>query len=701
MPYLSWTDGTVLQRYALSGTIQVGRDPGQCALVCAPSMGTVSRVHAAVQHFKDGWWIKDLGSAQGTKVNGLPTNQPLGNRLVAGDEILLGEWALTFSEGFPGLDSERFAERVGSLLEELKPDPSHTLLMVRSIELMHHATEKLLAETDADSLLRTLLDKGLELFLADRGFLVMLNADGTRRTAHRVGEVHEGIGLSRSVLDYVAQERVGILSNEPLADPRFGSISLLEFHRGSLMCAPLLDAEELRGFIYLDREQGRRPFTRFDLALFQTFVRQSVLALRLTLLSRQALGQAEASGELLRVKASQEREREEHAELMQAMARPVRWLQAWSRDFPGPAAAAFRQHLQQLMDLVEHGQNFSLRQPAPAAGHPWRMEQLQEDLASRWTDLLQVSGIQAQWSPAPQGSVWVGAGPVLPALVSLVEPLILASPKDSTLTFGWSVGRGTQTLRATFAPGLTAPVPDPWTRRVLTEASVRWRWADQVLHLEFNEGPDALPEEPERPLLGLVAKDLSLLGLFQSAAEAGDLALFPLEEDPPLPGLPRFRMLVIDVTGLRDPRGCVRAYRQHPSFTTTPILLVRVKEEEASELTAVGATDWLQDGFRWEALHHRLQVLRGHQELQERALQAERLDTFRQTAGTLKHEINNPLAVISMQVEMLQRKYPEEVKLAKIGEMVERIRGLVGVLQKMREMKLEDYADGSSIMKVN
>jgi hypothetical protein len=53
-----------------------------------------------------------------------------------------------------------------------------------------------------------------------------------------------------------------------------------------------------------------------------------------------------------------------------------------------------------------------------------------------------------------------------------------------------------------------------------------------------------------------------------------------------------------------------------------------------------------------------------------------------------------------MQVEMLQRKYPQEGKLEKIGEMVDRIRALVQVLQKMRETPTEDYADGSSILKV-
>jgi nitrogen-specific signal transduction histidine kinase len=69
-------------------------------------------------------------------------------------------------------------------------------------------------------------------------------------------------------------------------------------------------------------------------------------------------------------------------------------------------------------------------------------------------------------------------------------------------------------------------------------------------------------------------------------------------------------------------------------------------------------------------------------------------------AGTLKHEINNPLAVISMQVELLERKYPDEPKLRKIEEMVDRIRDLVQVLQKMREAATVDYADGSSIVQL-
>jgi len=698
MTWLSWHDGFQLQRHRLgpAGELRLGRDPGQCDLVAPPGAPTVSRLHAVLELRLGSWILRDL-SSQGSAVNGQPVPEE-GHPIAPGDILDLAGWRLDVTLGFPGLDGDCFVERVGDLAQEVRPEPAHTLMLLRGLELLHRSTERLLRETDADLLLRALLDEALHLLLADRGFLVMLQPDGSRRTAHRVGDVQEGLGLSRSVLDYVELERVAILSNSPLADPRFGGMSLVELHRGCLMCAPLSLDDQLQGFLYLDREQDRQPFTRFDLSLFQAFVRQGVLGMRHTLLTRKAFSQAELQGELLRLRSLHERERDEQAQLMLALERPLRWIRAFSRTLEGEGAEALRQQLGHLDELMEHGLN---QAQVAVAGHPWKLEALQEELRGRWEDLLKVSGVEAHWPAPPALTAWVGSGPVAAALGGLVEPQLLQLHPGQRLAPLWEHEQGRLTLRMAFPGQVQAPLPDPWTRRILAEAGLKWRWVDQELIITFPEGPESLPDEPPRPLLGLVTEELSLLSLFQSAAEAGELNLFPLEEEPPSSPLPRFRLLVVDVQGVKDPRGCIRAFRQHPSFSTTPIVAVRIREDEGAELIAAGATDWLSEGFRWEALHHRLQVLRGHQELQERALQAERLDTFRQMAGTLKHEINNPLAVISMQVEMLQRRYPEEPKLVKIGEMVDRIRGLVQVLQKMREMKLEDYADGSSILKLN
>jgi len=498
----------------------------------------------------------------------------------------------------------------------------------------------------------------------------------------------------------VAQERTAIMSNQPLADPRFGGVSLVELHRGSILCAPMVDDDEIHGALYLDRESEGRPFSRFDLAVFQAFVRLGSMALRQAVLNRRALGQAEQQGELLRLRTVRQREAESHGELLAAMAAPLRRIQSWAEGLADVTGGAIRSQLDQLATLLERGSREGHAEDVPTVGHSMPVAALQEELVQRWESLLRLRKARLSPSEPPPASVWMTGGPLVVALAGLVEPMLMQVPQGEVVTMRWDQERGFWVLRLNLPAGLHAPIPDPWTQRRLQDAGARWQWADQALDLFLPEGPDTMPEEPARPLLGLVSDELDLLGLFQTVAEAGNLWLHPLEQEPPPPPLPKFRFLVVDARGTRDLEGCIRAYRHHPSFATTPILVVRCSEDETPRLIEAGATDWLAEGFRWEALHHRLQVLRGHTELQQRALATERLESFRQMAGTLKHEINNPLAIISMQVEMLQRKYPEEGKLEKIGEMVDRIRALVQVLQKMRETPTEDYADGSSILKV-
>ncbi|MBI1753346.1 MAG: FHA domain-containing protein [Acidobacteria bacterium] len=699
MPYLSWPEGNQLMWHAIHKACQIGRDPMACA-VARPSEARLSRVHAAIDRIGAIWWVRDLESANGTFLNGAPLLGNQGNALQDGDVLGMGDWRLTFTEGFPGLDGTTFAERVGDLFHEVRPEPAQAMVLIRGIELMQRSTEKLLAQVDPDAMVKGLLDESLRLLSSDRGFLVLKQKDGSWRTAHRVGNVQEGIGLSRSVLDYVAAELTAVLSNQPLADPRFGGLSLVELHRGSLLCAPIVDEGEIHGALYLDREAEGRPFSRFDLAILQAFVRLGSMALRQAMLNRRALSQAEQQGELLRLRTESQREADRHGELLAAMATHLRRVSSWAEQLPDTAGEAIRSQLEQVLALLEHGSRDEGPNAAPVTGHPLPMASLQEDLVRRWDSLLRLRKARIEIAEAPAASVWMAGGPLVAALAGLVEPMLMQLVDGAVATGRWDQERGFQVLRMSLPSGLHGPIPDAWTQRVLQDAGVRWRWADQALDLLLPEGPDAMPEEPARPLLGLVSEELNLLGLFQTVAEAGNLWLNPLEQEPPPPPLPKFRFLVIDARGARDLEGCIRAYRHHPSFATTPILVVRCNEDETPKLIEAGATDWLAEGFRWEALHHRLQVLRGHTELQQRALAAERLDSFRQMAGTLKHEINNPLAIISMQVEMLQRKYPEEVKLGKIGEMVDRIRALVQVLQKMRETPTEGYADGSSILKL-
>lgn len=698
MPYLSWMEAGGLRRQELAGSLLLGRDPHRC-IVAAPLEETVSRAHAEIARSGAGWRLRDLDSRNGTTLNGLPLTAPIGCALQDGDEIALGDWRLTYTDAFPGLDGVDFVEGVGDLFAEVRPEARQALILARAVELLQRSSETLLREGSSPKMLRGLLAEALKLTSADRGFVVLLEPDGSQRQVAQAGDLEEDEQLSRSVVEYVRGHGVAVLSNAPLRDPRFGGESLVHRASGALLCAPLAVDGDLKGVVYLDRQFLDRPFTRFDLALLQAFVRQSALALRHTELVLTALLQAELQGEYVRLRTQMDRLVRRLGDLFVAMGSSLRWIQSYADNGYGDLAVMLRHQAGRLQHLVECGLQEALQEGPREVPNATSLEVLQRALEPVWRELAVIRGLRLDLQAAPQGRAWVAFDLAAQALLGLVEPLLMQAEQGGPVTGRWLEQPADWTLRLGFGAGLTPPAPDPWTLRALKDAGIRWHWSEQRLALDLPKDLGAAPADAT-PALGLVTGAGELVSLFEGLAQAEALGLHLLDPDPPRHAGRRFTYLVVDAQGTEDPAACVEAYRRHPRFATTPILVVRAGDELFPELLAAGATDCLPTGFRWESLHNRLQVLKGHDELQRKARAAERLDSFRQMAGTLKHEINNPLAVISMQIELLSRKYPEEPKLQKVMEMVERIRDLVQVLQKMRETPSEDYPGGESILKL-
>lgn len=70
--------------------IVIGRSDGCDVMIADPG---ISRRHAEIRREGDEWVLLDLGSTNGTEVNGRRINR---HRLVAGDRLLLGETVLEF-----------------------------------------------------------------------------------------------------------------------------------------------------------------------------------------------------------------------------------------------------------------------------------------------------------------------------------------------------------------------------------------------------------------------------------------------------------------------------------------------------------------------------------------------------------------------------------------------------------------------------
>jgi two-component system cell cycle response regulator len=88
---IAGTPADVGNHAVVGDTVLLGRERGPLAL----HDGRVSRQHALVQYEKDGYWIKDLGSTNGTWINDDPLLGPY--RLMDGDHITVGGTVIKFT----------------------------------------------------------------------------------------------------------------------------------------------------------------------------------------------------------------------------------------------------------------------------------------------------------------------------------------------------------------------------------------------------------------------------------------------------------------------------------------------------------------------------------------------------------------------------------------------------------------------------
>jgi hypothetical protein len=96
-PSLVWVDvaGRALSRaLPTTGSILVGRDAGADVPLADPS---VSRTHAAVLRWESGWTLLDLGSRDGTTIDGRPVTD--GTPLRRGDVVRCGDVVLLVADG--------------------------------------------------------------------------------------------------------------------------------------------------------------------------------------------------------------------------------------------------------------------------------------------------------------------------------------------------------------------------------------------------------------------------------------------------------------------------------------------------------------------------------------------------------------------------------------------------------------------------
>jgi hypothetical protein len=220
-------------------SLVIGRDP-DCGLAVDDSL--VSRRHAQLRWNGQGWFLDDLESKNGTRLNG----EPAGAREVRdGDEISLGGLRATV---------------------DLITDAQAAALAGESAAQAENADRMRSRLSDARApadLLQCFLQAAMELTRTQRGFVVTVGPDGKLSAEAAAGLSPEAVQDERfqgsvGAVRQVLEQGGPVVLSDVRSDPRLGKRpSVVSLGIASLACVPIRRGTKLVGVIYVDsRKRG-------------------------------------------------------------------------------------------------------------------------------------------------------------------------------------------------------------------------------------------------------------------------------------------------------------------------------------------------------------------------------------------------------------------------------------------------------------
>ena len=288
MPRLTIRSGLLQgQVFVVDRDTVIGR--GATAGVALIDRG-VSRRHASVSRRGDGWIVTDLGSANGTQVNGRRLSGE--HRLTTGDLLKIGAVTIAFhDDALPVVSSEpsvRYQDGDAAVLISLPGDAAQgnpaAAGMDEAVRLRFLADFAKIGTLvfDEPALVTFIADELLALVpRADRSIVLTREGDElTPRAARTRSGSGDGIVASRRVLRDVMEKREAVLAIDAAADDRYaGSESIVTAGIRAVICAPMLFNGEIHGVVQVDSASAGVPFKEADVALVLSLASQLGMAL--------------------------------------------------------------------------------------------------------------------------------------------------------------------------------------------------------------------------------------------------------------------------------------------------------------------------------------------------------------------------------------------------------------------------------------
>jgi hypothetical protein len=228
-----------------------GRDPGSDLVLEDPR---VSARHARFAWRDSGWTLVDLGSKNGTFVNGAPVEES-----TLSDE----DWI-----SFGGLLS-RFEILSEDQVRRLQSERRSRLQT--SVEIRQGLRPGL----EASTLLRRLIHSVLDVAGAERGFVLLLSPNGSLQCEVAAGfspeePLDDSFAGSFGAIQKVLETGRSVVARDAKSDAFLGKRpSVVAMGIGSLACVPLIAEGRVLGLIYVDGRREGGSFSDLDLEILE------------------------------------------------------------------------------------------------------------------------------------------------------------------------------------------------------------------------------------------------------------------------------------------------------------------------------------------------------------------------------------------------------------------------------------------------
>ena len=280
--YIRAPDGTSRTIPLESGRLTVGRSRG--SEISFPDDPSLSRQHFILEGAGDEWSVEDLGSKNGTQVDGTRVGDKRrlrsGSRIEAGQVLLIFDPSAMKAEDpvqfYPSGETEiprgTVMANLKGLLSGERTPPSAAAAVGAPAQgfggpaffALVRAGKELSGHRPLPELFRLILQLSIDAVGAERAVLMTLEGDRLVTQASH----GDGFHISSAVRDQVVEKGTSLLVTDVLRDDVWNARqSISEQQVRTMMAAPLQTEDRVIGMIYLDSRFFVREFTPDDLNL--------------------------------------------------------------------------------------------------------------------------------------------------------------------------------------------------------------------------------------------------------------------------------------------------------------------------------------------------------------------------------------------------------------------------------------------------